>query len=65
MFIIRTHLGHLLNAGDYTFGYDFHSANNNDTEIDKYKGSFFVEKLRGGKKKHGKPRSLKLKSLKM
>ncbi|MFS7950691.1 putative ribosomal export protein Nmd3 [Helianthus anomalus] len=47
MFIIRTLLGHLLNAGDYTLGYDLHSANNNDTELDNYKGSFFVEKLRG------------------
>ncbi|MFS7902254.1 hypothetical protein Hanom_Chr01g00009111 [Helianthus anomalus] len=51
MFIIRTHLGHLLNASDYTLGYDFHSTGNNYTEIDKYKGSFFVEKLRGRRQK--------------
>lgn len=37
-FHIRTHLGHLLNAGDYALGYDLHGANSNDGEVEKHKG---------------------------
>ncbi|KAK9209216.1 hypothetical protein WN944_001580 [Citrus x changshan-huyou] len=33
----RTHLGHLLNLGDYAIGYDLHEANQNDIELEKYK----------------------------
>ncbi|KAF5176512.1 60S ribosomal export protein NMD3 [Thalictrum thalictroides] len=36
VFNVRTHLGHLLKAGDYALGYDLHGANTNDTELDKY-----------------------------
>ncbi|KAL8487857.1 hypothetical protein ACS0TY_024241 [Phlomoides rotata] len=38
IFNIRTHLGHLLNPGDFAFGYDLFGANSNDVELDKYKG---------------------------
>uniref|UniRef100_A0A6I9R4A4 60S ribosomal export protein NMD3 n=2 Tax=Elaeis guineensis var. tenera TaxID=51953 RepID=A0A6I9R4A4_ELAGV len=33
-FTVRTHLGHLLNPGDYALGYDLHGADSNDLEID-------------------------------
>ncbi|KAK6116181.1 hypothetical protein DH2020_008450 [Rehmannia glutinosa] len=38
IFNVRTHLGHLLSAGDYALGYDLYGANINDIELDKYKG---------------------------
>ncbi|KAJ0586193.1 putative ribosomal export protein Nmd3 [Helianthus annuus] len=70
MFMVRTHLGHLLNAGDYALGYDLHAANSNDMEIDKYKGLVMPEVILVKKsyeetrqKKRGKPRAWKLKSL--
>ncbi|KAD6795842.1 hypothetical protein R6Q59_020238 [Mikania micrantha] len=72
MFLVRTHLGHLLNAGDYALGYDLNAANNNDTEIDKYKGLVIPEVILVKKsyeetrqKKRGKPRAWKLKNLEM
>ncbi|KAG1354208.1 60S ribosomal export protein NMD3 [Cocos nucifera] len=34
IFTVRTHLGHLLNPGDYALGYDLHGADSNDLEID-------------------------------
>jgi nonsense-mediated mRNA decay protein 3 len=37
-FHIRTHLGHLLNAGDYALGYDLYGANSNDGEVETHKG---------------------------
>ncbi|KAK4355841.1 hypothetical protein RND71_024812 [Anisodus tanguticus] len=73
IFNVRTHLGHLLNPGDYALGYDlFSAANNNDSELDKYKGFVLPDVILVKKsyeekwqKKHGKPRSWKLKSLNM
>jgi nonsense-mediated mRNA decay protein 3 len=32
----RTHLGHLLNVGDFALGYDVYGANPNDPELEKY-----------------------------
>ncbi|GJW96268.1 NMD3-like protein [Tanacetum coccineum] len=72
MFYVKTHLGHLLNVGDYALGYDLYSANSNDMELDKYKGLVLPEVILVKKsyeekklKKRGKPRSWKLKSLNM
>ncbi|XP_004496834.1 uncharacterized protein [Cicer arietinum] len=71
MFSIRTHLGHLLKAGDLALGYDLYGANCNDIELDKYRGHIpevilikkSYEEIR--QKTRGKPRSWKLKSLPM
>nr|XP_043614105.1 60S ribosomal export protein NMD3-like [Erigeron canadensis] len=70
MFTVKTHLGHLLNVGDYALGYDLYSTNNNDMELDKYKGLVLPEVILVKKsyeetkqKKRGKPRSWKLKTL--
>ncbi|GKV29024.1 hypothetical protein SLEP1_g38003 [Rubroshorea leprosula] len=72
IFYVRTHLGHLLNAGDYALGYDIYGANSNDMELDKYRGltlpdAILVKKSYGEKheKKRGKARPWKLKSLEM
>ncbi|KAI3981168.1 hypothetical protein MKX01_029254 [Papaver californicum] len=72
IFNIRTHLGHLLNPGDYALGYDLYGANSNDIEIDKYKGlvipdAILIKKSYEEKrlKKRGKPRAWKLKSMNM
>ncbi|KAL3846061.1 hypothetical protein ACJIZ3_003464 [Penstemon smallii] len=72
IFNVKTHLGHLLNSGDYALGYDLYSANNNDIELDKYKGLVLPEVILVKKsyeekrqKKRAKPRSWKLKSLNM
>ncbi|KAL2961220.1 hypothetical protein AAZX31_17G078500 [Glycine max] len=71
IFNIKTHLGHLLNPGDYALGYDLCGANSNDMELDKYKGhipeAILIKKSYEEKhqKKRGKPRSWKLKSLEM
>ncbi|KAH6788915.1 nonsense-mediated mRNA decay NMD3 family protein [Perilla frutescens var. frutescens] len=72
IFNVKTHLGHLLNPGDYALGYDLYSANSNDIELDKYKGLVLPEVILIKKsyeekrqKKRGKPRSWKLKSLNM
>lgn len=72
IFSIRTHLGHLLNPGDHALGYDLYAANNNDMELDKYRGLVLPEAILVKKsyeekrlKKRGKPRAWKLKSLDM
>lgn len=72
IFNIRTHLGNLLNPGDQALGYDLYAANNNDMELDKYRGlvlpdAILVKKSYEEKRqrKRGKPRSWKLKSLNM
>lgn len=72
MFMVRTHLGHLLNPGDYALGYDLYGANGNDVEIDKYKGLVIPEAILIKKsyeekrqRKRGKARAWKLKSLNM
>ncbi|CAI9786643.1 unnamed protein product [Fraxinus pennsylvanica] len=65
----KTHLGHLLNPGDYVLGYDLYGANNNDIELDRYKGLVLPELILIKKsyeekrqRKQNKPRSWKLKS---
>ncbi|KAK2980781.1 hypothetical protein RJ640_009566 [Escallonia rubra] len=72
LFSVRTHLGHILSPGDYALGYDVYSANNNDVEMDKYKGLVLPDVILIKKsyeekrqKKRGKPRAWKLKSLSM
>ncbi|KAL8461249.1 hypothetical protein ACS0TY_032641 [Phlomoides rotata] len=72
IFNVRTHLGHLLNSGDYALGYDLYGANSNDMELEKYKGFVLPDVILVKKsyeekhlKKRGKPRSWKLKSLNM
>ncbi|KDP25831.1 hypothetical protein JCGZ_22553 [Jatropha curcas] len=72
IFYIKTHLGHILKPGDQALGYDLYSANNNDIELDKYKGLVLPEVILIKKsyeekrqRKRGKPRSWKLKSLNM
>lgn len=72
IFTVKTHLGHLLNPGDYALGYDLYGANMNDFELDKYKSLVLPEVVLVKKsyeekrqKKRGKPRPWKLKSLQM
>ena len=72
MFTIKTHLGHLLNPGDYALGYDLYAANSNDFEIERHKGLILPEALLVRKsyqekrtKNREKARSWKLKSLNM
>ncbi|VFQ74352.1 unnamed protein product [Cuscuta campestris] len=72
MFTVRTHIGHLLKSGDNAFGYDLYGANNNEIELDKYKGFSLPEVILIKKsyeekrqRKRGKPRPWKLKSLNM
>lgn len=72
IFTIKTHLGHLLSPGDYALGYDLYGANNNDIELEKYKGLSIPEAILVKKsyeekrqRKRGKPRSWKLKSMNM
>lgn len=72
MFSITTHLGHMLNPGDYALGYDLYGANSNDIEMDKYRGlvvpeAILVKKCYEEKRqrKQRKMRRWKLKSLKM
>ncbi|KAG6498996.1 60S ribosomal export protein NMD3-like [Zingiber officinale] len=72
MFTIRTHLGHLLNPGDYALGYDLYSANNNDFDIDQHKNLVLPETILVKKsyqekqsKKRGKARTWKVKNLNM
>ncbi|KAL1560675.1 60S ribosomal export protein NMD3-like [Salvia divinorum] len=72
IFNVRTHLGHILNAGDYALGYDLCNTNSNDIELDKYKGLVLPEVILIKKsyeekrqKKRGKPRTWKLRSLNM
>ncbi|XP_008227407.1 PREDICTED: 60S ribosomal export protein NMD3-like [Prunus mume] len=72
IFNIKTHLGHLLNPGDYALGYDLYGANSNDDELEKYRGlvipdAILIKKSYEEKrqKKHAKARPWKLKSLGM
>uniref|UniRef100_A0A2N9FQV3 60S ribosomal export protein NMD3 n=1 Tax=Fagus sylvatica TaxID=28930 RepID=A0A2N9FQV3_FAGSY len=72
IFNIRTHLGHLLNPGDYALGYDLYRANNNNSELEKHKNLVLPDVILMKKsyeekrqKKRGKPRAWKLKSLDM
>jgi len=72
IFYVRTHLGHLLNPGDYALGFDLYGANSNDMELDKYKGMVVPDVILMKKsyeekrqRKRGKPRAWKLKSLGM
>ncbi|XP_043711315.1 60S ribosomal export protein NMD3-like [Telopea speciosissima] len=72
IFNIRTHLGHILNAGDYALGYDLYGANTNDIQLDKYKGYILPEAILIKKsyeekrqKRRRKPRHWKLNSLNM
>ncbi|XP_057770610.1 LOW QUALITY PROTEIN: uncharacterized protein LOC130990388 [Salvia miltiorrhiza] len=68
-FIVRTHLGNRLSAGDYALGYDLYGANINDMELEKYKNlnipDVILIKKSYGQKRQGKSRSWKLKSLNM
>ncbi|KAL2550927.1 nonsense-mediated mRNA decay NMD3 family protein [Forsythia ovata] len=72
IFNVRTHLGHLLNPGDYALGCDLYGANSNDIELDRYNGLVVPEVILIKKsyeekrqRKRNKPRSWKLKSLNM
>ncbi|CAL9019264.1 unnamed protein product [Prunus brigantina] len=67
IFNIKTHLGHLLNPGDYALGYYLYGANSNDVELEKYKGlvipdAILIKKSYEEKrqKKHAKARPWKL-----
>ncbi|TKY70989.1 60S ribosomal export protein NMD3 [Spatholobus suberectus] len=69
---VETHLGNLLNPGDYALGYDLYGANSNDMGLDKYRGHglpnvILIKKSYEEKrqKKRGKPRTWMLKSLEM
>uniref|UniRef100_A0A7N1A7H9 60S ribosomal export protein NMD3 OB-fold domain-containing protein n=1 Tax=Kalanchoe fedtschenkoi TaxID=63787 RepID=A0A7N1A7H9_KALFE len=72
MFTITTHLGHLLNPGDYALGYDLYGANHNDMELEKYNGldlpyAILIKKSYEEKRRQSKvkQRSWKLKNLDM
>ncbi|KAL4555897.1 hypothetical protein LXL04_038529 [Taraxacum kok-saghyz] len=72
IFYARTHLGKLLNSGDFALGYDLHGANSNDIEVGKYKGLVVPEVILVKKsyeerrvKRRGKARAWKLKALDM
>lgn len=72
IFQITTHLGHILNPGDYALGYDLYGSNSNDIELDKYKGleipyAILIKKSYEEKRqnKRAKPRTWKLKTLNM
>lgn len=72
MFTVKTHLGHLLNPGDYALGYDLYGANTNDFELDRYKNLVLPDVVLVKKsyeqkrhKRRGKPRSWKLNNLPM
>lgn len=69
-FHCRTHLGHLLSAGDTVIGYDFTTTNLNDPNLELMKKDnipdvVLVKKVYGDKKKRSKKRNWKLKSLPM
>lgn len=72
IFTVRTHLGRLLNPGDYALGYDLYGANNSDDEVSKHKGlvlpdAILIKKSYEEKRqrKRGKARPWKLKSMNM
>ncbi|CAA6669697.1 unnamed protein product [Spirodela intermedia] len=60
-FIVRTHLGHLLEPGHTALGYDLYASNSNDPEAILIKRSHEEER----KKMRGKTRAWKLKNMKM
>ncbi|MQL84092.1 hypothetical protein Taro_016591 [Colocasia esculenta] len=71
-FMVRTHLGHLLEPGHTALGYDLYGANINDPELERYKGLVLPDVVlikrsyeEEHKKIHGKPRPWKLKNMKM
>ncbi|XP_073111663.1 uncharacterized protein [Elaeis guineensis] len=66
IFTVRTHLGHLLNPGDYALGYDLYGANSGDLEID-LPDAVLIKKSYEEKRRNrsGKARPWKLKSLNM
>ncbi|XP_057300825.1 LOW QUALITY PROTEIN: 60S ribosomal export protein NMD3-like [Hydractinia symbiolongicarpus] len=69
-FHCRTHLGHLLSAGDTVIGYDFTTTNLNDPNLELIKKDnipdvVLVKKVYGDKKKRSRKRNWKLKSLPM
>ncbi|XP_073099588.1 uncharacterized protein [Elaeis guineensis] len=66
IFTVRTHLGQLLNPGDYALGYDLYGANSGDLEID-LPDVVLIKKSYEEKRRNrsGKARPWKLKSLNM
>jgi len=71
-FMARTHLGHLLNVGDFALGYDVYAANPNNPDLEKYRNLslpdvVLVKKSYEEKRarRRGKPRPWKLKALEM
>ena len=72
IFSAKTHLGRLLNPGDYALGFDLYGANTNDFELDKYKNLVLPDVVLVKKsyeekrqKRRGKPRPWKLRNLPM
>ncbi|BAT98326.1 hypothetical protein VIGAN_09197200 [Vigna angularis var. angularis] len=68
IFNIKTHVGNLLNPGDYALGCELYEANSNDMELDKYKGHIleailikksYEEKRQKKRGKHGSLNHLK------
>ncbi|KAG2379991.1 uncharacterized protein HKW66_Vig0167700 [Vigna angularis] len=64
----ETHVGNLLNPGDYALGCELYEANSNDMELDKYKGHIleailikksYEEKRQKKRGKHGSLNHLK------
>jgi nonsense-mediated mRNA decay protein 3 len=68
-FHIRTHLGHLLKAGDYALGYDLYGTNSKNAEVEQHKGLVLpcaiLIKKRYEEKKCREPRAWKLNALDM
>jgi len=67
-FHCRTHLGHLLSAGDTVIGFDFTTTNLNDTNLELMKAEnipdiVLCRKIYGDSKKRSKKRNWKLKEL--
>lgn len=68
MFYVRTHLGHILNPGDYALGYDMTAANFNDSDTQSLRGKqipdvILVRKTYPNRRKKPRPRPWQLKSL--
>uniref|UniRef100_A0A1D1XGH5 60S ribosomal export protein NMD3 n=1 Tax=Anthurium amnicola TaxID=1678845 RepID=A0A1D1XGH5_9ARAE len=71
-FIVRTHLGHLLEPGHTALGFDLYGSNSNDPELDKYRGFVLPEAVlikrsyeEERTKTRGRSRPWKLKNMKM
>eukprot|EP00002_Diphylleia_rotans_P017623 TRINITY_DN3421_c0_g1_i2.p1 TRINITY_DN3421_c0_g1~~TRINITY_DN3421_c0_g1_i2.p1 ORF type:complete len:519 (-),score=103.14 TRINITY_DN3421_c0_g1_i2:529-2085(-) len=68
-YVVRSHLGYILNVGDYVFGYDVTNMNVNDEHYDAYRRKFqpqdiiLVKKSYQSLKKGGRRRNWKLKTL--